>query len=687
MFSQLVYCVALAATAAAPDTLVYPMKEVIVSSSRVQESALRAPAAVTVVGKGSFANTRNIGLADALQQVPGVLAQSRAGGQDVRITIRGYGARGSGERSNVGNIRGIRVMTDGIPVTEPDGRTSLDLVDLGTTDHIEVVRSNASVLYGNASGGVVNLRSHLGFDHSFAKFTQDAGSYGFHREQGVAGFTMGRARGTVTLFNSTYEGWRAHSRSAATTAGVRMTVPLEDGTRLGLIADATSNFNLYPGGLTPAQFAADPSQANAKFVTNNERRRNRVGRVAATLDRPGEAGQALSAALWVEPKMLQRSERGKFKEFNRYNVGGSAVWSREFKLASGMTTRTTVGGDEAFQDGAIQFTTLGAGGSRTNTITDNKREGANSAGVFAQQSFTNGPWTAQLAARYDNLWYLSQDNLDSTLTASKRFTRVTPKATASYRLANQTIYASLGGGVESPAFNEIDPPSTVTAHTPFNPFLEPMVSATYEVGMRGRYRGEWSYDAALYWIDVTNDIIPYSDGRYFFTAGKSRRRGAELQLDWQPLAALSLGGTVSASENTYVDYARTTANGASASEAGVFDDNDVAGLPSLVFGARGRYRFPVGITTELALNGNGKYFADDRNSIEIMPYGVLNATLAYDHELPQGSLRAFVSGNNLIDKKYAASAFINPLISGGQPQVIEPGLPRNFNAGLTLRWK
>ena len=45
-------------------------------------------------------------------------------------------------------MRGIRVLTDGIPVTEPDGRTSLDLVDLGGTDRIEVVRSNASSLFG-----------------------------------------------------------------------------------------------------------------------------------------------------------------------------------------------------------------------------------------------------------------------------------------------------------------------------------------------------------------------------------------------------------------------------------------------------------------------------------------------------------------------------------------------------------
>jgi iron complex outermembrane recepter protein len=227
----------------------------------------------------------------------------------------------------------------------------------------------------------------------------------------------------------------------------------------------------------------------------------------------------------------------------------------------------------------------------------------------------------------------------------------------------------------------------VTASTSFNPFLEPMVSTTYEAGMRGHCPGGWTYDGALYWIDVKNDIIPYNDGKYFFTAGQSRRRGAELQLDWQPLAALSLGGTVTASRNEYVDYSRTAANGASAGERGVFDGNDIAGLPALVFGARGSYRCLGGVTTQVSLNGNGKYFADDKNTIDVMSYGVLNAAIAYEHALPQGSLRVFLAGNNLLDKKYPASAFINPLYSSGQPQVFEPGLPVNFNAGVTLRWQ
>jgi len=678
MIASVLSVLALLATSAAPDTAVYPLRETVVFGSRINASELRAPAAVSVRRADAFANTRHLSLADALGDLPGVFVQNRAGAQDVRVTIRGYGARGSGERSNVGNMRGIRVLTDGIPVTEPDGRTSLDLVDLGSADRIEIIRSNASALYGNAAGGVVNLRTNLDFEKPWFQYAERAGSFGYHREQALVGFTLGAGRGMFSLLNSTFGGWRAHSSSVATLANLRLALPLDPHTRLGLLVDAVSNLNRFPGGLTPVQYAADPTLANPSFVTRDDRRRDRVGRFAATLEREHADGQNLSAALWVEPKVLQRSERNRFREFNRYHVGGNAVWSRQWALPEGATTRTTIGADEAYQDGTIMFFALGRGASKSTDIVANKREGANSAGTFVQQSYTQGPWSVQAAARFDDLWYIAEDNTDSTLNSTRRFTHVTPKGTVSYRMADHTLYATLGGGVESPAFNEIDPPPSVTVPTSFNPFLEPMTSTTYELGGRGSFASAWRYDAALYWIDVRNDIVPWGGGSYFYTAGKSRRRGAELALDWQPNATLGVGGSVAASKNQYVSYS---------SDQGTFDGNDIAGLPAVVFGAHARYRCAGGVTTEVTLNGNGRYFADDRNSIEVMQYGLLNASLGYEHAVGRGVLRVFVAGNNLLDKSYLASAFINPLGAPAAPQVFEPGLPRNLSAGLSLRWQ
>ena len=124
---------------------------------------------MTVIGKTELENRRGSSLDEVLHAVPGVFAQSRYGTSDVRLVIRGFGARGAGDRSNAGTSRGIRVLLDGIPETEPDGRTSFDLIDLAAARKVEVIRSNASALYGNAAGGVLDITTVGYADRPFAR--------------------------------------------------------------------------------------------------------------------------------------------------------------------------------------------------------------------------------------------------------------------------------------------------------------------------------------------------------------------------------------------------------------------------------------------------------------------------------------------------------------------------------------
>lgn len=666
--------VVLASTA--PDTLVVPGPTVHVTGSRVPESILRAPAAVSVVPRARIETTRNISLHDALTGVPGVFVQSRGGAQDVRVTIRGYGARGNGERSNAGNMRGIRILTDGIPITEPDGRTSLDLADLAGIDRVEISRSNASSLYGNASGGVVNLRSNLGFESPYLEYGQRGGSFGFHRENGVAGFTLGETRGLLVLSNTTYDGWRAHSQSTTTQARVRLMAPLDARTRLGVLLDAVADLNRFPGALTQAQLDSAPSQANATNVTRDERRRNRVGRAALTLDRDFTDANALALNLYVEPKVLQRSERNRFRDFTRYHLGGSAIFSNTARPNPTLEARTRVGADEAYQDGAILFYNLDPGGVRSTTVFANKREGAHSTGAFLEEELTwNEQWSARVAARWDRLGYLSEDFIEPTLNATKTFTRVTPKGSVAWRNDRHTIFAALGGGVEAPAFNEIDPPPGFD--TSLNPFLEPMISTTYEVGARGTVGlspgGTLRYDVAGYQIDVKNDLIPFDGGAYFFTSGKSRRRGFELGLDWFPVTALAIGGALTLTDNTYLEY------------PGAVDlsGRDIAGLPNTLGSAHAQWTAPGGLSTDFEVVSISSYFADDANTAEAPSVTLLNATAAWKGVFGPHTLRAFVSGMNLTDEAYVASVFIN----GINDQYFEPGLPRNWSAGLEVGWR
>src|SRR5688500_3055622 len=248
-----------------PDTVVLP--PVTVTATRQMTSLFAVPLAVSVVKKSDLFGTTGYGLDDALGLVPGVVAQSRSGNQDVRITIRGYGARGAGDRSNAGTSRGIRVLIDGIPETEPDGRTSFDLVDLAAANFVEVVRSNASALWGNAGGGVINISTVPEFSGSFGSVQQMAGSFGFLRTAVQAATALGPAALAVTFTNTMQDGFRANSDSRRALINASLTSPLGDATDFGLFMTAANDLFHIPGPLTRAEADSTPRSEERRVGT------------------------------------------------------------------------------------------------------------------------------------------------------------------------------------------------------------------------------------------------------------------------------------------------------------------------------------------------------------------------------------------------------------------------------------
>src|SRR3954453_18921737 len=138
------------------DTAATRLEPVVVEVGRgARKSLLDLPYAVTAQTPDSMRpGQRHFSLDEALWLVPGLSVSNRNNpAQDPRISIRGFGAR------SAFGVRGIRVLRDGIPLTLPDGQTPVDYLDLESVGRVEVMRGSASSLYGNAGGGVVDIRS------------------------------------------------------------------------------------------------------------------------------------------------------------------------------------------------------------------------------------------------------------------------------------------------------------------------------------------------------------------------------------------------------------------------------------------------------------------------------------------------------------------------------------------------
>ncbi len=686
-------------TAADTSLSQYQLRQITITALRHPEQLLRTPAAVSIISIDDFQDRRGYGVDEALKLVPGVLAQSRYGNQDVRLIIRGFGARGAGDRSNAGTSRGIRILLDGIPETKPDGRTSFDLIDLASAKRIEVMRSNASAIWGNAAGGVISISSASLFDAPFLAPQALIGSFGLQRFGLQTGMLLGSSRLSLTGSNVIFEGWRENSASERLLLQINSLNTLSTHTKLNAFLVGTRNRFSIPGPLTQQQFDTDHRQANAIYLQRRERRVNRLARLGMTLEHEGET-HGWSGTAFVEPKFLQRSERGTFRDFTRYHLGGNLVYRYQHALGTGVKSRLQIGIDEAYQDGAVLFYALAPGGARGEKLVQNKREGANSLGVFVQEELSFSERVhALLSLRYNNVTYYNEDFLEADFSDQKSFARWTPKLGVTYQFSSlHSIYANFAQGLEVPAGNETDPISTFGQDTVFalNPLLEPITSATLELGMKRMFEFEgssWlrllSYDLAAYRITTANDIIPYRGGRFYFAAGETRRYGLELGANITLRQNISVQAAITCANSKYASYRVDSVHYGKPGSFADYRGNKVAGVPDLFYGLAVNFapKFIHPFAVQAEMQGVGEYFVDDANRITVPAYNLFNLTLRLHQPLRLSqhlALNGFIGINNLTDEKYAASAFINPDIVNGVPVYLEPGLPRNFVMGVTL---
>jgi iron complex outermembrane recepter protein len=679
----------------AKDTTI-KLERVNVTATRSSQPALLVPLAITTVDKDELQGSSGIGLDQALKYVPGVLAQSRSGGTDVRLVIRGYGARGAGDRSNSGTSRGIRIMVDGFPETEPDGRTAFDAIDLSLADRMDVVRSNASALWGNAAGGLVSVSTTPTFRNSRLFAEPMTGSFGLKRLVTSAGGRIGEdGRAWLDHTNTTQEGWRPNSSGRRQLLNAGLSTPVGPRTTISAHATATNNLIHVPGPLTWDQFVQNPQQANAAYLTQRERRHNRTGRLGVNLDHDRNENTGFDVSLFVNPKYLQRSERNTFRDFTRYHFGSSALFHTGHAL-SGRKATVTVGADAAYQSGAILFYNL-VNGERGTTVADNKSEGARNVGVFVQDELPlTTRLTATLGARYDEIAYDNRSYVNPALNGSKGFDGLSPKIGVSYLVGKgHAVYANVGGGVEVPAGNETDPTPLTTIPTALNPLLEPIRSTTYELGTRrsGTLLSSyvWSYDAALYNTEVKNEIIPYRGGRYYATVGRARRQGAELGLTLESAAGIGTHSAFTFNKHRYLRYVvDSVLLGQPAATAGKADysGNKVVGVPDVLVGTELFYQpSPLPwLRLEVGARHNGAYFADDANVVSIPSQTVFDGGISIVGTASSGaSVRARLAVDNLTDKRYVASAFLNPdRNAAGQAIAFEPGMPRTLVFSLSM---
>lgn len=686
------------------DTLKVKAHEITITGLRYPENIMEVPLAISKINRLDLLNLKGYNLSEPLSSIPGLLIQERSGTPDVRITIRGFGARGAGDRSNSGTSRGLKFYLNGLPLTEPDGRTSFDLVEPSIMSEIEVVRSNASAIWGNAAGGVVSFKTTPNYVSEKLNLQYSVGSFGFQKYAITGGHNYSNGLISASIVSTKYDGYRQNSNGERQIFDISISNKLNNQSKVDMfVGGALNSFNI-PGPITQTAYDTNYLSANPNYLSRKERRNNKLLLIGLDYENSFDQNNILHGMLFANPKYLQRSERGTYRDFTRYHLGGSLSFRNSYEISNSLKNVFLVGSDIQFQDGAILFYKLTADANRSDTLQTNKKEGANIAGLFVQDELIlNDQISLLLGLRYDALTYYNQDFTKLNKKEEKEFTKLTPKFGISYRFTPEnTIYFNYGSGVEVPAGNETDPDPDREKVNLINPLLEPILSNTFELGTKNYFEFKNSFLTSIFWelagffIQTTNDIIPYSGGKFYMTAGKTNKFGLETSMNVNLVAGFNVEASLTFMNSKYAEYIVDSIyyDKNKAGHLADYKDNKVAGIPDFFYNLNFNYtpEFFEYITFGLNFQGVSSYWADDANKFEVPSYSLLNAKLSTASTVwfaKDIGFDIFVSINNIADAIYSGSAFINPDLEKktNLPFYLEPGMPRNFALGVQFKWK
>ena len=126
------------------------------------------------------------------------------------LKILDYQLGGFGSRSAFG-IRGIKLFVDGFPQTTADGQSQVDNINLSFIQSAEIIRGSSSSIYGNASGGVIQLFTEPYPKQRQIKSSISIGDFGYRNIQSSIGDGANAQKYMLKISSKSYDGYRDNS--------------------------------------------------------------------------------------------------------------------------------------------------------------------------------------------------------------------------------------------------------------------------------------------------------------------------------------------------------------------------------------------------------------------------------------------------------------------------------------------
>jgi iron complex outermembrane receptor protein len=686
---------------AARACLAEELTTVTVTATRIASASFDVPAAITSVPASQLQDQAlGINLADDIGIVPGLLARNRNNyAQDQQISIRGIGA------NSTFGIRGVRIYQDGIPQTGADGQGQVSQFNLDSAGRVEVLRGPFSALYGNSSGGVIQIFTADGAEPDQLRTADAYGSFGVWRAGLDAAGAAGRFNYNADFTHFSVDGYRPQSSADNESFNAKLGYAPDEHNHLALILNVVSRPDAQdPLGLTPAQFSANPYQAAPSALLFNTRKGLQQQQAGLTWNLDLTDTQSLAfMGYYGHRSVLQflsipvsaqapPTSSGGVVDLDRDFGGGDARWAwrselggRPFSLVAGVSYDR----QNELRRGYNNYSgsTLGVQGE----LRRNENDITYDIDEYAQATWEVAPrWSLMAGIRHSDVNFSVEDHFITSVngddSGSATYSAGTPVAGVVFKVNPAlNLYASYGRGFQTPLGSELAYRPDGGAGPNFD--LQPARSVNTEFGAKLAVRPTLTAEATLFQTLTQNEIVVDTNlgGRSTYqNSGRTRRRGAEAALDWHLADPWHLQLAYTYVDATYRDaYTTCTTAPCSVPSVLVPAGNRLPGVPKNDAFATLHYGREAGVQFALDAQLLSTVAVNDVNSVFAAGYAVFGMSAGWAAPFSSGHWNAFVRLNNLFNRRYVGSV----IVDDSNSRYFESAAPFNVLVGGALTWK
>jgi len=583
--------------------------------------------------------------------------------------------------------------------------------NLDSASRVEILRGPFSALYGNSSGGVIQLFTATGKGPLQVRSGVAYGSFGNIRANVDALGSVGPLGYNLDFSHFKVDGYRDHSSARNESFNGKLNYSFNDANRLALVANVVSRPDAQdPLGITKAQFAADPESTDPAAIRFNTRKtlQQQQGGLIYDLDLTdsqsvrvlGYYGHRSVLQFLSIPQSAQvaAGSAGGVVDLNRRYGGGDARWSWKGMLAQ--RPMTWVAGlsydrQNELRRGYNNFigSQLGVQGAlrrNENNIVHDLDEYVQGSWDFASL------WSAMVGVRRSDVKFDSEDHYITATNGNDSggvtYGATSPVAGLVFKAQDWLrLYASYGQGFQTPLGSELAYRPDGGAGLNFG--LQPARSNNTELGVKVDIDPDITAEFALFQAQTRDEIVVDTNigGRSTYqNSGRTRRRGAEYSLnyriapDWRfQLAYTYVDAYYSDAYLTCVAAPCAVPSLTNPNSVLVNAGNRLPGVPKHNAYASLRWGADLGWHASVS----GQYITDvavnDVNSVFAPAYALMGLDGGYGVELSSLKLNAFLRINNLLNRRYIGSV----IVDDGNSRYFEPGPGFNILGGVSVTMK